>query len=268
MLCLVLVSAAVLTVPISGMIGVVGKATAAPEESVLRVGFMQLIDKLNPYTGLSDAAYIFYGLVYDALQSVGNDLEVVGNLATDAYPVPANDPELIASGEPYGSVWEYKISQNTVWHDGEPFTTEDVVWNLELSCDELNYENMWAYQPYAYFMNYAEVIDEETVRVHFYDRDSGEPKTAAYANLLCIPMLPKHLLEDIPPANIGFNWPGVFNSSVSDYPIVGTGQFMGTPEIYDEFLNENYLTLVKNPNYHGLADWGVEVKFDKLIIKY
>jgi len=268
MLCLVLVSATILTVPISGMIGIVGKATAAPEESVLRVGFMQLVDKLNPYTGLGDAAYIFYGLVYDAMQSVGNDLEIVGNLATDCYPVPASDPLLIASGEPYGSVWEYKISQNATWHDGEPFTTEDVVWNMELSCDEANYENMWAYQPYAYFMNYAEALDEETVRIHYYDRDSGEPKPCAYANLICIPMLPKHLLEDVPVANIGFNWPGVFNETVSDYPIVGTGQFMGTSEIYDEFLNENYLTLVKNPNYHGLADWGVEVKFDKLIMKF
>lgn len=266
MLCLVLVSAVVLTVPIAGITGMIGRATAAPEESVLRVGFMQLVDKLNPYTGLSDAAYVFYGLVYDAMQSAGNDLEIVGNLATDWYPVPVSDPELIASGEPYGSVWEYKISQNTRWHDGEPFTTEDIVWNLELNCGEDNYTNMWAYQPYAYFMNYAEEVDDETVRVHYYDRGTGEPKPAAYANLICIPMLPKHLLEDYAVSNIGFNWPGVFEDS--DYPIVGTGQFMATPDIYDEFLNENYLTLVRNPDYHGLADWGNEVKFDKLILKF
>lgn len=246
--------------------GIIGKATAAEEESVLRVGFMQLVDKLNPYTGLSDAAYVFYGLVYDALHAVGNDLETVGNLATDWYPVPEDDPALIATGEPYGSVWEFKITQNATWHDGEPFTVEDVVWNFNLNCDEDNYDNMWAYQPYAYFMDYAEEVDDETCRIHFYDRDTGEPKPAAYADLIVIPMLPKHLLQYVPMANIGFNWPGVFNNT--DYPIVGTGPFMATPEIYDEFINENYLTLVRNPEYHGTADWGQEVKFDKLIMRF
>jgi len=270
LMCLVILSATVLTIPIAGFVGIMGKATAAPEEAVLRVGFMQGVDKLNPFVGLSDAAYVFYGLVYDALHSVGNDFETVGNLALDWAPVPASDPDMVAAGEPYGSVWEFVITQNATWHDGEPFTVEDVVWNINENCGGDNYYDMWAYQPYAYNMEYAEINEDKwgpnTVRIHFFDRETGEPKPAAYAQLICIPMVPKHLLEDQPISYIGFDWSGVFDGSTP--PLVGTGPFMATENILNEFQNENYMILVRNPNYHATIDSGKEVKFDKIIMRF
>jgi len=218
----------------------------------LRMGFMQKLDSMNPNVGQVDTADVFYGLVYDTLQCVDEDLGIEGNLATNA--------EVDESYEPYGSVWEMDITPNAMWHDGVPFGVDDVVFTINLQAEF--FSQMWAYQPYAYFMNYAEKVDNTTVRIHFYDRSSGEPMPAAYAEMLCIPMLPEHMLGDWSAADIGFNWEGVFEDS--DPPLVGTGPFMATENIYPEFLQGDVLTLVRNPNYHWTIDKEMEISFEQL----
>jgi len=257
---IVVLTATVLSMPIAGLLGIIGPAKAAPVENILKMGFMQEIDSLNPMVGLNDASYIFYGLVYDGFQSVENDYEIVTNIATSTRIVPADDPDLLATGEPYGSVWEYTITTNATWHDGEPMTVDDVVWGINLQCDPLNYASMWAYQPYAYFMHYAEVRDDKTLRIHYYNRETEEPIVAAYAYFLTMPVIPKHKLEQWSPSYIAFNWSGVFEGE--DPAVVGTGPFMATSTILNDWRNEGYLNLVKNPNYHWGPERNMYVKFD------
>jgi peptide/nickel transport system substrate-binding protein len=237
--------------------------------SQLTLGFMQSIDSLNPYVGLNDASYLFYGLVYDALTCVGEDLEPVSNLATSYYAVPLSDPEMV--GMPYGSIWQYNVSHNAYWTDGEPFTADDVVYNVWLNANVTNYDSMWAYQPYSYFMKEAWKVDDYSVRISFWNRTTDEPEPASYAYLLSIPMLPKHLLEMFPMSYIGMNWTGVFNDTMSPgMPIVGTGPFMSTPDIYNEWLAGDQITLVRNPNYHWTVDKGPNytIKFDQVVLKF
>lgn len=264
-LCAVVTMATVLCVPISGLFGVVGSALAEDEEieTVLRVGFMQKIDSLNPMVGLTDAAYVFYGLIYDALHSVGNDFETVSNIATNWTKVPITDPEMIASGEPYGSVWEFDLNPNARWHDGEPFTAQDAEWVIDWN--GRYYDTWWAYQPYAYFMQYADVVDEDTIRVHFWERETEEPIPAAYAELICVPMIPRHKLSSMTPFDIAFNWTGLYNDGGP--PIVGTGPFMAGPNIANEYFEGDHITLLKNPNHHWAAE-GKEVQFDKLVMYF
>ncbi len=261
-LCAIVTIATVLCVPIGGLFGVVGHAVAQEEEeteTVLRVGFMQKVDSLNPMVGLTDAAYVFYGLVYDALHSVGNDFETVGNIATNWSIVPLSDPDMIASGEPYGSVWEFDLDPEARWHDGEPFTAEDAEWVIDMNGEF--YDTWWAYQPYAYFMHYADVVDADTIRIHFWERASEEPIVAAYAELICVPMIPRHKLSSMTPFDVAFTWNGLFDDDGP--PIVGTGPFMAGPDIEDEYFEGNHITLLRNPYYHG-----EEVKFDKLIMYF
>lgn len=261
-LCAIVTIASVLCIPIGGLFGVVGSAVAQDEEeteTVLRVGFMQKVDSLNPMVGLTDAAYVFYGLVYDALHSVGNDFETVGNIATNWSMVPLSDPDMIASGEPLGSVWEFDLNPDARWHDGEPFTAEDAEWVIDQNGEY--YETWWAYQPYAYFMDYAETVDQDTIRIHFYERESEEPIAAAYAELVCVPMIPRHKLSSMTPFDVAFTWTGLYDDDGP--PIVGTGPFMAGPDIEDEYFEGNHITLLRNPNYHG-----GDVKFDKLIMYF
>ena len=253
----------VMVVPAASVLVVAGEG-AAEGESVLRIGFLQKIDSLNPLMGGSDTAWMFYGLVYDTPQCVDGQMNIVGNLCTRAIAVPSTDPDMIANDEPYGSVWEYTVANDAKWHDGEPFTVDDLAFNLNLNAD--NYESMWANQPFTYFMSYAEVIDEETVRVHFYDRISGEPTPAAYGKILGIPMLPKHKLGDMSPSELAFSWSGVFDGD--DVPLVGTGPFMAQADIYQSWQDGGPITLVRNPDYHWGAEKGEYVKFDKIVMRF
>jgi ABC-type transport system substrate-binding protein len=51
-------------------------------------------------------------------------------------------------------------------------------------------------------------------------------------------------------------------------PIIGTGPFMATENIYQEWIIGDHITLIRNPDYH----WGVErnmyVNFDKIIMYF
>jgi peptide/nickel transport system substrate-binding protein len=257
--CAAILIAAAIAVPIGALMNtMIGSAEAAGDGGTLRMGFMQKVDSLNPCVGLVDAAYVFYGLTYDTLQTVDEDLNIVGNIATNAEV----DPDY----EPYGSVWELDITPNARWHDNEPLTVEDVVFTINLQADY--FSQMWAYQPYAYFMDFAEAVpgEENKVRIHFYDRSAGEinkvPIPAAYAEILCIPVFPKHMLKDESAAYIGFSWEGVFDDS--DPPLVGSGPFMATDNIYQEYLQGDKITLVRNPDHHWAVEKDMEVQFEKL----
>jgi len=269
-----IVLAFVMAVPVGVLVGTAKNAEAAPEETTLRIGFLQKVDSLNPYMGLNDASWMFYGLVYDTLMCVGNDLEVVPNLASSWYAVPLTDPEMVAHpAYPYGSVWQYNLTHNASFTDGEPFTADDAVFNINLNAG--NYSSMWSYQPYSYFMKDAVKVDDYTVRIHFRDKITNNPAPAAYADSIYIPMLPRHKLWTMTAMQIAFVWDGIFSDET--IPIVGTGPFMATSNIRAEYLAGTQLTLVKNPNYHWAQDrallpWEApdrwEVKFDKLVFYF
>ena len=273
-MCAIVLCVTVLAVPIAGIMGITEDAQAAPKESVLRLGFLQKIDSLNPYMGLNDAAYVFYGLVYDTLGVIDNKMQPSNDLALGAWAVPLTDPEMVAHPNyPFGSVWQYNLTHNATFTNGEPFTADDVVFNINLNAG--NYSSMWSYQPYSYFMKDAVKINDYTVRIHFRDKITNNPAPAAFAYLISIPMLPKHKLQLKTAMEIGFKWDGLFEDEA--IPIVATGPFMATSRIKAEYLAGTQLTLVKNPNYHWAKDRALlpgeapdrwEVKFDKLVFYF
>ncbi|MCU0860479.1 MAG: ABC transporter substrate-binding protein, partial [Thermoplasmata archaeon] len=252
---LTMFAAAALTVPM--------EVSSAEGDVVLTIGHMQAVDSLNPFIGMTDSSLFLYGLLYDGLMSIDENLEPVPNLATDWRMVPESDPEMTATGEPYGSVWEYNLTTNANWTDGEPFTSADVVFTVNLNA--LNYDTIWAYQPYSYFINYSEAVDEDTVRIHFWDRDTGVAVPCAYGDSMLMPILPAHILGGAVPSYLGFSWDGTIE--IYDPPIIGTGPFMATASIADDWATTGILTLVKNPYYHGLADYAKEIQFDMLVMQ-
>ena len=80
------------------------------------------VDTLNPYAGLVGAAYVFYGLVYDTLQCVDEDLNIVNNLCVDSYV----DPDY----EPHVSAWTWELL---------PGMSVDDSWTASPLCFDLEY---------------------------------------------------------------------------------------------------------------------------------
>jgi peptide/nickel transport system substrate-binding protein len=225
-------------------------ACAAGAQTTLRIGMSEPVDNLSPFIGITDDAYIFYGLVYDNLIAVDQDMNPKPNLALSWYVVP----DIV----PYGSVWQYNLTHNAKWHDGEPFTAEDVVFTFNYQIGA-NWATMWAYQPYTAVVGSVEMLDDYTVRIHFIDYD-GNPSACAFGASLAVPIVPKHIWQDIPPPEAGFSYP-------NKHPI-GTGPFMCTDQTYSEFLRGDRLILYKNPEYHGTLDYGQQVRFDRLVLEF
>ena len=264
--CAALIIAGLLVTPMSTVLNAVGTASAAdvPKETMLRIGFMQKIDSLNPYVGVSDAAYVFYGLVYDPLDNIDDKLNPIPNIATGIWAVPTTDSFMTQNNLPFGSVWQYNLTDKAMFSDGQPVTADDVVWNMDLNAH--HFTDLWAFQPYAYYMNYSFKVDDKTVRIVFYDRATKQPMPASYAYLLSIYILPRHKMKDMTSATIGYKWTGVFPGE--DMPIVGTGPFMATPTLYNDWLAGNPVTLVKNPNYHWGVEYNKTIHFDKIQLRF
>lgn len=218
--------------------------------STLRIGMVEPIDSINPFMGVNDNSYVFYGLVYDYLVAVDENLEPKPNLARSWC--------VVQDHEPVGSVWQYNLTRNAMWHDGRPFTADDVVFTVQYQIGD-NWLSMWAYQPYTVLISSVEAIDEYTVRIHFSDFD-GNPAACSFGHSLMMPIVPKHIWRDIPVSTAGFSY-------VNEKPI-GTGPFMCTDDTYEEFLRGDRLILLKNPNYHGAVDYGKAIQFDRLILEF
>jgi peptide/nickel transport system substrate-binding protein len=223
---------------------------AAAGGTALKIGMIESIDSLNPFIGVNDNSYIFYGLVYDNLMAVDQDRNIKPNLATSWYIVP---DEL-----PYGSVWQYNLTHNAEWHDGEPFDADDVVFTINYQIG-VNYDSMWAFQPYTRFIQSIERIDEFTVRIHYKDQ-SGDPAPCPFGDSLMMPIVPEHIWSEITPYDAGFAYENYFP--------IGTGAFKCTQNTKDEYIAGDMLILEKNPHYFGEIDYGNKIQFDRLIMKF
>ena len=222
----------------------------AASKTTLRIGMIEAIDSLNPFIGVNDNAYIFYGLVYDYLMSVDQDMRIKPNLALSWYIVPDQLP--------YGSVWQYNLTQNAYWHDGEPLDADDVVFTFNYQIGA-NYDSMWAYQPYTRFIQSIEKVNQYAVRIHYKDL-AGNPAPCPFGGALMVPIVPAHIWRDITPYDAGFSY--------SNYYPIGSGPFMCTEKTQSEYIAGDMLILYRNPSYHGELDYGKKVQFDRLILKF
>src|SRR5215470_3056412 len=200
------------------------KPTKAGGGGALKTLFWQAPTLLNPHfaVGAKDAegARIFY----EPLAAWDPD----GNLA----PVLAAEVPDIENGgvAPDGMSVTWKLKKGVQWHDGRPFTADDVVFNWEYAADPATAATTIG--------NYRDAkvdkIDAFTVRVSF------EKPTPFWAGLFVAAggmIIPKHLFEPFKGAN-SREAPGYLKP-------VGTG-----PYRFVDFKPGDLIKGERNPFYH------------------
>jgi len=196
------------------MVGCGSGEKAPAEPTSFRLGSSAAFDTLNPLSSYMQVTYEFFMLVYDSLVNYDENFEAVPNLAKE-WSVSED-----------GLTWTFKLVENVKWHDGQPFTSEDVKFTYDLMLETgLGY----MYSSYLTGITDIQCPDENTVVIV-----TDAPKANMLMNTT--PILPKHIFSAIAQEELE-TWP-------NDNP-VGTG-----PYKFDS-KGQNFVKIVKNEAYFG-----------------
>ncbi|MEA2550688.1 MAG: peptide/nickel transport system substrate-binding protein [Actinomycetota bacterium] len=187
----------------------------ASTTSTLRVGWSSEPDTMNPLTSYSTEAQEVLQLVYDKLNEYVANLQIV--------PALAESTEV--SGD--GKTIIYHLRTAT-WHDGEPFTADDVVFTFTL----INDEGLSQYAQWLVDMVSVTATDATTVEVAFKAPQAFDPS-------LAIPIIPKHIWNG--------KSAGEIQKFANDTPI-GTGPFT-----FGEWQRGQTITVKRNDKFWGPA---------------
>ncbi len=211
-----------------------GQAQALEQDgkNIFVVGVLQDVDNLNPFKGITVAAYEAWALTYDSLTGYGADR---------FEPVPQLAKDWGASED--GLTWTYNLVDNATFSDGEPLTANDVVYTFQRIMDGKSIERTnWG----SYVKNIESVtaVDDYTVEMVV-----EEP--SPIMDTLTIPILPEHIWKNIDADELR----KYTNEPDSDPPgMVGSGPFIMTDAVKGQYYrfetNEDYWGT--RPNIDGV----------------
>jgi peptide/nickel transport system substrate-binding protein len=157
------------------------------------------------------------GLIYNGLVTRDQDLNHVGDLA-ESWSVSPDCREIT-----------FKLRPNVTWHDGRPFTADDVLFTYETM---INPKTPTAYREGFKMVESVQTPDASTVTVRY-----KEPYAKAL-DVWSFYMLPKHLLES-------YAKNGKLREAPQNWSApVGTG-----PYRFSELKSGEKIVLLANPDY-------------------
>ena len=200
------------------------KPTKAGGGGTLKMLFWQAPTLLNPHFAVGTKDQEGSRIFYEPL--AGWDLD--GNLAP---ALAAEIPDIENGGvAPDGTSVTWKLKKDVQWHDGNPFTADDVVFTGEYAADPATASTTIG--------NYRDIkvekVDPLTVRVHFAKPTPfwASPFVGQFGMII-----PKHLFEPYKGANS--------RDAPANLKPVGTG-----PYRFVEFKPGDLIRGERNPAYH------------------
>ena len=172
---------------------------------------------LIPNITSDGASHEVGNMIYDGLVKADKDLNYVGAMA-ESWEFSPDCLELT-----------WKLRRNIKWHDGHPFTADDVLFTYQAM---INPKTPTAYKEDFLAVKSAEVIDPYTVRLRY-----ARPLAKAVQSW-SMWMLPKHLLEN-------YVADGKLKESPENSRPVGTG-----PYRFQEWKSGEKVVLVSNNEYY------------------
>jgi len=175
------------------------------------------IDQINPMlTTLYDGgAWVVSHIIYDKLVQSDSYGNIIPDLADNWTYV---DPQTIT----------FSLARNATWHDGVPFTANDVVFTINhVIANQAIYPHIGQY---VQNIASARAIDNYTLQIKLKAPDA----TFFSASLLQLIIVPQHIWA---------SYTGNF-STYTDLPPIGTGPFK-----FVSWEPNSYVQLDANPNY-------------------
>jgi len=148
---------------------------------------------------------------------------------------------------PDGKTYTFKLNPNVTWHDGTPFTADDVVFSFEATTDETSLSVRRG--DVLSVLEKVEKVDDHTVNLiaknimatfPFFDKTVGQ-----------VGMVAKHIWESVPFADWGSD---AGSTGTDPKRVVGTGAFK-----FVEWVAGDHVTLEKNPDYWDAANTAVNI---------
>ena len=208
-----------------------GDGGSAPTETaeavdggILRIGYTDPPDGINPFVGSNQVSYIIFQEMYPALVQYDENYELTGDWA-ESWTVSDDSRTytfVLRPGE---------------WSDGTPLTSADAVWTFE---NVLKYKDVSTGLMAGYIdgVESVEAPNDQTLVVTY-----AKPKATALANLQPFYILPKHVFEQ----HVGNGGKGLDKWDMkAEGELVGGGPF--TVKTYDE---KGTTLLERNPGYYG-----------------
>jgi peptide/nickel transport system substrate-binding protein len=224
-----------LTAPMAGMMlsqsGIAMAATAIPYKptkagggGALKLLYWQAVTLLNPHFAIGTKDQEGCRLFYEPLAGWDREGNLVPILAAE---IPSKENGGLAE-DGLSVIW--KLKQGVKWHDGKPFTADDVVFNWDYArTPETAAVSIGSYKDVK-----VEKVDDFTVRAMF-----AKP-TPFWADAFVGQygmMIPKHLFADY----IG----GKSREAPANLKPVGTG-----PYVFVDFKPGDIVRAKLNPDYH------------------
>ena len=209
----------------------------AKDPLVLRIGTLQDLTSLNPWNANLVVDYEVFQINYDVLVGFADDLS----------PAPGFAESWSQSADKL--TWTYKIRAGMRWSDGQPATSEDARFTIQMALDANKDGEASVGLGYvsAYFIDagIASVAapDPTTLTIttkYPTDRVLGMDS----------PMLPKHIWS-----KQTYKTAGDFKN---DPPVIGTGPYTAV-----EWKTGQFVRFERNPYY-----WGTKGAADQIIIRF
>ncbi len=221
----------------TAMSGLIGSGTAlaqdAPKGQIV-LGFSQEPTVFNPHLLHIEVDEGVYFALFDPLFGVDDRGEFVPCLAAEV-PTVANGG---ISAD--GLKWRVKLREGVTWHDGKPFTAEDVKFTLELLVNPKF--KSWRHTGH-------ELVRDLTVVSPTELNWTMEKPYAPYASILASTFIvPKHAFDGVADLN---------NAPFNNAPI-GTGPYKWTKRVAGD-----YIEMAANTAYYGDGP-----HVERLIVKY
>ncbi len=198
-------------------------------EDILRIGWAQDPQTLNPFIGLDEESYTVWAINWDLLVNFSTE---------DLSPSPGIAESWEVSDD--RKAVTFKLDPDKVWSDGTPVTSKDVKWSLETLGSEGE-----LFTSYTNNVTSITTPDDETVVIK-----TSRPDARIVGGLF-IYILPEHIWGKVPLEELTTTYQ-------PELPMVGTGPFIVT-----EFERGRIIRMEQNPEFSGETPKFDQVQFVK-----